>query len=309
MENERLDGHTVLKIGGPARLFAEVKTANDFITVLLAVKSLKAPWMILGAGSNILVADRGFDGAIIHWLGGGIKIQREEAEAEAPVAMARAAAETLKAGLGGFEWAVGIPGTIGGSVRGNAGCFGGEMKDVVKSIKAVDMESGKVRELAAGDAKFGYRDSIFKHHPELVIVSAVIGLKKDDPGESAKLIREYTAQRSKTQDIGAQSAGCIFKNVLWSRKDIDREKLLSRFPELSIFAGSPAISTGFLIDRAGLKGRAVGRAKISERHGNFFLNTGGATAEEMTMLINLAKEHIQKKYDILLEEEIQYVGF
>lgn len=309
MENEPLARHTVFKIGGPARFFVEAESAEDFIAALKAAFTNNISWLILGAGSNILASDKGFDGVVIRWSGGEVKVNGSKMEIEAPVAMARAASESIKAGLAGFEWAVGIPGTVGGSVRGNAGCFGGEMKDVVESIKILDMSGGGIREMTAGEAAFAYRESIFKKRPELVVISATLNLKPGDANEGIKLLRQYTLRRSETQDIGSQSAGCIFKNVLWSRRDVNREKLLNRFPELAEFSGSPGISTGFLIDRAGLKGRTAGGAKISERHGNFFLNTGGASAGDVITLIAMAKQYVERKFGILLEEEIQYIGF
>ena len=143
----------------------------------------------------------------------------------------------------------------------------------------------------------------------MVILAATLGLQAGDPQAGQQKIREYTLHRAATQDIGLQSAGCAFKNISWSRRDVDKKVLLQRFPELGDFHASPGIPAGFLIDRAGLKGRQIGRAKISERHGNFFINTGGASAEEVVMLAGLAKEHVRRHYGLLLEEEIQYVGF
>lgn len=308
-ENEPLASQTVFKIGGPARFFAEIGNEGDFISALKAAHSLGLPWVILGAGSNILVSDNGFNGMVIRWKGGVVSVSGNEVTAEAPVTMARVVTQAINAGLGGFEWGIGIPGTVGGSVRGNAGCFGGEMKDVVKKIKIFNAATGEIEEWISSFAEFGYRASAFKRRPELVVLAATLKLKPGDTADSQRLVREYTQSRAKAQDIGSKCAGCIFKNVLWSRKDIDREKLLKKFPELSQFADLPAISSGFLIDRAGLKGRTVGGAKISERHGNFFINDGNATAEDVLMLIGIAKEHVQRAYGLLLEEEIQYIGF
>ncbi len=309
LEHEPLAQHTVFRIGGPARFFVTADTQGDFTAVLKAAKSSGLPWMILGAGSNILAADRGFPGMVIRPMGGAVAVSGNRAIADAAIPMARVVAEVLLKGLRGFEWAIGVPGTVGGSVRGNAGCFGGEMRDVVRSITVFDTASGNIEEWSADAAEFGYRDSIFKRRPELVILAATLGLQAGDPLEGQRKIRDYTAHRAKTQDIGPQSAGCAFKNIPWSRRDIEKNLLLARFPELADFHASPGIPAGFLIDRAGLRGRQIGRAKISERHGNFFLNTGGASAEEVVMLAGLAKEHVHRRYGLLLEEEIQYVGF
>lgn len=309
-ESEPLSGRTVFKIGGPAKFFAEVRGRDDFLAALRAAGSLGLPWMVLGAGSNVLVSDRGFPGLVIRPVGGTIEIDGHLIRADAAVSMARVAAESLKAGLSGFEWAVGVPGTIGGSVRGNAGCFGSEMKDAIRAISVFNTVSGEVEEWAGEVAEFGYRDSIFKRRPGFAILSATLELRPSaSRKESEELVRDYTLRRSKTQDIGSQSAGCIFKNIPWDRHDVDREKLLKRFPEMPPSGTVSGISVGFLIDQVGLRGYRIGGVKISERHGNFFINTGQAKAEEVVMLIGLAKERVHSFYGLLLEEEIQYVGF
>lgn len=308
-ESEPLAHHTVFRIGGPARFFVTADNRDDLVAVLKAAKSSGLPWMILGAGSNVLVSDRGFPGMVIRPMGGAVEVSGSRVLADAAVPMARVVAEALAKGLRGFEWAIGVPGTVGGSVRGNAGCFGSEMKDVVRSITVFDTATGNIEEWSADAAEFGYRDSIFKRRSELVILAATVGLIPGDPLEGQRRMREHTAHRTKTQDIGLQSAGCAFKNIPWSRRDIDREKVLGHFPELPPSGTVPGISAGFLVDQAGLRGYQIGGAKISERHGNFILNTGRATAEEVIMLLALAKEHVHRRYGLLLEEEIQYIGF
>lgn len=308
-ESEPLARHTVLRIGGPARFFAVVDTRNDFIAALRGARSAGMAWFILGAGSNVLVSDHGFGGVVIRPVGGTVDADGGRIRADAAVPMARVVAESLARGLRGFEWAIGIPGTVGGSVRGNAGCFGSEMKDVVRSVAVFNGATGDVEEWSADAAEFGYRDSIFKRRPELVILSATIGLQAGDPLEGQRRVREHTQHRTATQDIGLSSAGCMFKNVPWRRRDIDGERIIGRFPEFARFREHPAIPAGFLVDRVGLKGHGIGRARISERHGNFFLNGGGATAEEVIMLAGLAKERVHRTYGVLLEEEVQYIGF
>mgnify|MGYP001601983764 CR=1 FL=1 len=302
--------HTVFKIGGPAKFFVEAHNRDDFIAALRAAGSLGLPWMVLGAGSNVLVSDRGFPGFVVHPVGGTIRINGHLIQADGALSMARVAAESLKAGLSGFEWAVGVPGTIGGSARGNAGCFGSEMKDAIRAISVFNTVSGEVEEWAPEAAEFGYRDSIFKRRPEFAILSATLELRPlASRREGEELVRDYTLRRSKNQDIGSQSAGCVFKNIPWDRRDINREKLLERFPGIPPSGTVPGISAGFLIDQAGLRGYQIGGVKISERHGNFFINAGQATAEEVVMLIGLAKERVHRFCGLLLEEEIQYVGF
>lgn len=308
-ESEPLARHTVFKIGGPARFFVSAKSGEDIAAAVQLGRERGVPWVMLGAGSNLLVSDQGFPGVVIHPVAGRIRVTATELIADAGAPMARAVAAAAQAGLTGFEWAIGVPGTIGGSVFGNAGCFGSEMKDVVSSVAVFNALTGATESWPGSAARFGYRSSVFKRRPELVVLSTTMALRAGDPAAGQRLIREHTAHRARTQDIGTQSAGCIFKNIPWARRDVDPERLLERHPELAPFHQNPAIPAGFLIDQVGLKGRAIGRAKVSERHGNFFLNTGGAAAEEVVMLIGLAKERVHRRYGLLLEEEIRYIGF
>lgn len=308
-EYEPLAPHAVFKIGGPARFFVETHSAQNLIAAISLAAGKNLPWLILGAGSNVLISDDGFPGMVIHPRGGKIALNRTKLQVDSGVSMARAVAEALKHGLRGFEWACGIPGTIGGSIRGNAGCFGSEMKDVVAAIEVFNAQSGKIEEWTKEKASFYYRDSIFKKRPELVVLSARLDLKAGNRKEGQSLVRGYLAERSKTQDIGSQSAGCIFKNIPWNRRDVKKEESLDRFPELRQFGSGPAIPAGFLIDQVDLKGRGIGSAAISEHHANFIVNRGGATAEEVIMLIGVAKEYVHRRYGFLLEEEIQYIGF
>ena len=263
---------------------------------------------ILGIGSNVLISDKGFNGLVIKNRLQNIKITNTDVHIEAGSTMARVVAETTKARLSGFEWAIGIPGTIGGSIRGNAGCFGFETKDVLESVDVFDINKNTKYKIQNRNCNFGYRDSIFKHSPNLIIFSALFKLKKGNLQESQEKISEYSKMRVASQDIGAQCAGCIFKNVLWSRRDLNKTDLIKRFPELKKFSNQKEIPAAFLIDHLGLKGIKISNAQISRRHANYFINLGNALAEDVIMLIGLAKERVQNYYGILLEEEIHYIS-
>ncbi|MEK7566770.1 MAG: UDP-N-acetylmuramate dehydrogenase [Patescibacteria group bacterium] len=312
-ENVSLAYHTVFKIGGPARYFCEIASADELAEAILWAKKNGSPFFILGAGSNVLVADGGYGGLVIknradkiELLGGSTAKRRSNRlKADAGSSMAKVVAESVKAGLSGFEWAIGIPGTIGGSVRGNAGCFGSEIKDVVESVEAFDSEKTINYKLPTINCNFSYRHSLFKENSNLIILSATLKLKSGNPTESQKLISEYAKKRVSSQDIGAKCAGCIFKNVEWSRKDLSKTEFLTRFPELKQFSNQKSIPAGFLIDRLGLKGHKIGGAQISLKHANYFINTGNASAEDVLTLIAVAKEKTQNHYGIYLEKEIQ----
>ncbi len=307
--HEPLAPHTVFQIGGPARFFAEVASPEDLAEAMTLAVEQKLPWRVLGAGSNVLVADRGFDGVVIHPVGGTVRRERNTLIADAAVPLARVVRESLGHGLRGFEWAIGIPGTVGGSVYGNAGCFGREMKDVVESVTVFSAAKGTTEQLSRATCGFAYRSSIFKRRPELVVLDATLWLAPGDPTEGQALLRALTARRIETQDIGSASAGCAFQNIPWDRRDVSRVRPDLRFPELAAFRDEPTIPAGFLIDQAGLKGRCIGNACVSDRHANYIVNRGGATAAEVIMLIGLIKEYVHRKYGLALEEELQYIGF
>lgn len=308
-ENISLAPFTFYKIGGLVRYFFEAQKLEDLREAVTFANSHGVPIFIMGAGSNILVSDRGYNGMVIHIGGGEVRVEGEYMLVGAGVMMARAAGEALKAALTGFEWAIGVPGTIGGSVRGNAGSFGGEMKDAVEKILIFDSQLLKTREFTNNQCEFEYRSSIFKKHPEWIVISVTLKLRRGVYSKIHERIKLLSAERSQKQDIGTKSCGCIFKNVSWTRKDIDKNKLLSRFSVLKQFETRQNIPASFLIDSAGLKKKRVGQVFVSPKHANFFINDGRATAEEVVTLIGVAKEAVRRKFGITLEEEIQYVGF
>ena len=308
-ENILLAPYTIYKIGGPARYFIECASQEDVESAVEFAAEKNLPFFILGAGSNMLVADAGFEGAAIRVSGGVVRAEGERLIADAGVMMARAVSVAAAARLAGFEWGIGVPGTIGGSVRGNAGCFGGEMRDVIETVAVLDARSGARRVVQATECVFGYRDSFFKKNPHIIILSVILGLTRADPADIQKRIREVTAMRAARQDIGSKCAGCIFRNAAWPEEERACAHLVERFPDLAEFEASPHIPASYLIDHAGLKGRRAGQAVISAKHANYFINEGGGRAADIRALIDMAKTEVKEKYGICLEEEIQYIGF
>lgn len=308
-ENIPLSPYTIYKIGGPAQFFANVVSGREIEEGISFARDRHIPFFMLGAGSNVLVSDAGYQGLVLRCAGGEIRIDDKMLICDAGVMMARAVLESARAGLTGLEWGIGIPGTIGGSLRGNAGCFGGEIKDVVERVEVFDTHENVTKFLCASQCSFSYRDSLFKKHPEWIILSASFRLARGDSALSHSAIKKISNERTEKQAIGAKSCGCIFKNVSWSRKDIDKKKLLTKFPELAQFRSAEHLPVSFLIDASGLKGRRVGGVHVSWRHANYFINDAGARAEHVLILISIVKNIVRRKYGIQLEEEIQYVGF
>lgn len=305
-ENVELKPHTVFKIGGRARYFCEARTLDDLREVIRFAHEKNTPFFLLGAGSNLLISDRGFNGLAVKMMLANLSIYGTRVEADAGVSMARATAEIIRAGLAGFEWAIGIPGTVGGSVRGNAGCYGKEMKDALHSVHVFDAEKEEFRVLSKRECNFGYRDSIFKRKPKWIIISAILHLEPGDKTHSQALVQNYSLKRLQTQDIGAQCAGCMFKNVLWGA--VDKSALTKKFSELRKFSSESVIPAAFLIDQLGLKGMKIRGAAISTRHANYFVNVDNSTAEDVMALVSLAKDRVRRTYGISLEEEVQFIS-
>ena len=283
-KNVLLKNHTTFRIGGSAKYFFVAKTKEELIEAINLAKKLnpspfpkgdrvKLPFFILGGGSNILVSDRGFNGLVIKF------------------------GQSLSSYISkGLEWAVGIPGTIQGAVCSNAGAFKKSMKDVVKEVEVFDIKTGKIKIFKNKDCKFGYRDSIFKHKKNLIILSVRIKVKKSDP----KKIKQYLDYRKKIQPLNLPSAGSVFKNPPgFSAGELGEEDKSS----------SSAFAAARLIEKCNLKGKRIGNVKISEKHANFIVNLGNGKAKDVKKLINSIKKKVKNKFNIELEEEIQYLGF
>ena len=325
--------YTTFRIGGLANYFAEASNTEEIRELCNWAKEKGIPILILGGGSNVLVSDKGFEGLVIkirnskfeisarggsqpkadgprvHASGGknsGLRIKNSRIFSEAWVPLAKIVAEAVGAGLSGLEWAMGIPGTVGGAINGNAGAFGKSTSGSVEKVEVFDIAESKVRTLKNEECRFGYRNSLFKRNPNLIILSATFNFKKGNPDEMQKTIKDFVRQRLESIPSG-YSAGSFFKNVGWEEVG-DKEEIISKFPELKQFSEKPKISAGFLIDYLGLKGKKIGDAAVSEKHANFILNLGNASAEQVVMLRNLIKERVHSHYGFNLEDEVVSVG-
>ena len=219
--------------------------------------------------------------------------------------MAQAVLASAKAGLAGFEWGIGVPGTIGGSVRGNAGCFGGEIKDVVESVDSINLATLKDVRRTAPECGFSYRSSVFKENGgKEVIVSVVLKLNKGNGDEIKKAINEKIIYRTMRHPLEYPNIGSIFKNVRLT--SVQRSQL----PRvLSVVKHDPfsVVPTAYLIAQTGLKGVASGGAMVSPKHPNFIVNVLDATAEDVRSLISLVKTEVKREFEIDLEQEVQSV--
>lgn len=283
LENEPMSRHTTFRIGGAADMFASVKSADEAAELIRLAKENNVPFMVMGNGSNMLVGDSGIRGLVIQ-IGSGmnnIEVEGTTIKAEAGALMSKVAAEALKAELTGFETLSGIPGTLGGGLFMNAGAYGGEIKDVVKSVTYIDCD-GEIKTIGADECGFGYRTSIFAKGGKY-IVSAVMELKKGNADEIKAAMADYNKRRSDKQPLSMPSAGSTFKR-----------------PE-GYFAGK-------LIQDSGLMGFSIGGAQVSEKHAGFVVNKGGATAKDVLDLIEYVQKTVKEQTGVSLEPEIRLIG-
>lgn len=296
---------STFKIGGVAEYFVRVKNQNEIIEAINWARKKKLPFFILGNGSNVLFSDKGFNGLIIKLQNNKFRIKNKEIIAQAGCQLQTLVKESIKKNLAGLEWAIGIPGTLGGAIYQNAGAFGREMKDIVKMVKILEIQASKfrIRELKNKDCKFGYRESIFKKRKNWIILEAILNLKKTKKEELKKKIKEFLKIRKERQPLEYPSAGSVFKNI--PLKKIPK-KLKEKFKEK---IKNNYLPVGALIESLGLKGKKIGGAKISEKHANFIVNVGKAKAEDVKKLIDLIKKEIKKEFKLEVKEEIELVGF
>lgn len=316
-ENVVLSKFSNYKIGGPARFFCAPENKDEVRQAIEEAKSRNLAVFILGGGTNLLIDDAGFKGLVLRPDIKFLKKDGERATAGAGVLINELLDYSITNSLSGLEWAGGLPGTLGGAIRGNAGCFGGEIKDVIESVRSFDTESMKIVERTADKCEFGYRDSIFKKkNGSEIILSATLRLKSGDAKEIRKSIGEKIAHRQKNHPLEYPNIGSIFKNVPLSKiheeSDIEYKKA-TKEGKLE-FKGSqfsvkndpfPVISTAKLISESGLRGVSFGGAMISAKHPNFIVNVLNAASVDVKNLVALAKSEVKKRFGVQLEEEVQ----
>lgn len=280
---EAMSQHTTFKIGGPADYFLMPDKGEDVDRVIKICKEKEIPYFILGNGSNLLVGDGGYRGAVIQIYRNmsSVTVEGNEITAQAGALLSAVAAAAKNASLTGFEFAGGIPGTIGGAVVMNAGAYGGEMKDVLTEVTVMNAE-GDIFTLPTEELELGYRTSIIKT-AGYIVLEAKIRLKEGDPEVIRETMKDLTIRRTTKQPLEYPSAGSTFKR-----------------PE-GYFAGK-------LIMDSGLAGYQVGGAQVSEKHCGFVINAGDATARDVRTLMDNVRDIVYKKYGVTLEPEVKFLG-
>lgn len=280
---EPLSLHTHLGMGGPADLFFLPADLDDLSSSLPAVLNAGVPVLPLGGGTNMLARSGGFRGLVICLSDGAqrIDVQQGSATAQAGASLQVLSRQCQRMGGAGLEFGCGIPGTVGGALKGNAGAWGGETMDRLEWLAGVDLVSGEQVRLAQAEVPYRYRWTGLA--ASLLILEAGFRLDEDDPADIEARMDEMLAQRKASQPLWNRNAGCIFKN--------------------------PAnTSAGLLIDQAGCKGLSSGGATISDLHANFIVNRGDATPEDVLSLIDLVRERVLRTHGVALETEVRIVG-
>lgn len=277
-----LSQYTTFRVGGSAKYFYIARNNAEVVTAVKVAQHYGVPFTILGGGSNILVSDQGLSGLVIKMENCKIEINETNVTAESGAKLQKVARKAIEHKLSGMEFLISIPGTLGGAITGNAGTSEEWIGSIIESVDIVNHE-GKTKSIPKSQCDFSYRSSRFKGSDYDIIVGAVISLRKLDSAAIQDRINRYLEKR-KHQPTGNASIGSIFINPI----------------------GEKAWE---VIDRAGLRGKKIGGAQVSEKHANYIINTGNATAEDILILVSYIKQQVRDQLGIQLQEEFQYVGF
>lgn len=281
--DEPMSCHTSFGIGGPADLLAIPSSEEEIVRMLILAKEMDVPVLVIGAGTNILVKDRGIRGLVIELSEGmnNFRVDGDLVLAEAGSKLSKILSACIEGGLGGLEFSAGIPGTVGGALIMNAGAWGGCIGELVEGVRIISFD-GTISDFGKGDIDFGYRSA--RMPADGVISFVKLGLRPSDPEEIRGSIRMFMDMRRSSQPLDMPSAGSVFKNP------------------------DEFTKAGYLIEMAGLKGERYGGAMISEKHANFIINLGGASADDVIRLIEMARERVLSSFGVELELEIKIVG-
>lgn len=308
-KNILLKNYSTFKIGGPAKYFSEVETVGELKELIQWAQKEKEKFMILGGGSNILFHDKGFNGLVIRLVNNEIKLKnKKNIYCGAGASLSKLVAFSVKNSLTGLEWAAGIPGTVGGAIRGNAGAFGSEIKDTIKDVVYFNLNNLEIEKCDSKECKFDYRQSVFKEFDHKIIWEALFALKKEKEEVVQEKVKEIIQSRQKKHPclVDAGSAGSIFKNPVVDESII---KIFEQEKGIKCKSLDNHVPAGWLIDMCDLKGYQIDGVKVSEKQANFILNVDNASADSVVILISLIKQKVRNNFGVQLEEEVEIVGY
>jgi UDP-N-acetylmuramate dehydrogenase len=304
-EDYQLSKLTTFCVGGSAKYFCEVTSVKQLQAVLSICKDSDLPIFVIGGGSNLLISDKGFDGLVLKLNLNVLSVNDNIIEVSADRLLNKLIDKTIEYGLSGIEGLAGIPGTVGGALVGNAGAYGDEIANVVDHVDALD-EKYNLIQLKKEELNFKYRHSIFKERT-LILLQARLQFQKHDQKEVADKVVKYRQDRT-AKHPPFPSAGCTFKNIdLTDEIESKLKQLDFDLPEK--FVEFKKVPVAWLLDQLGLKGKQIGGAQVSEKHGNFIINKDNASADDIVMLISYIKQQVRDQVGVQLQEEVRYVGF
>lgn len=304
-ENVPLNSFSNYRIGGKARYFFKTKSTEELKEATAEANRTGVPVFILGGGTNLLISDKGFNGLVLKPEIEFLNRDGNRLTAGAGIGMSKLLEFAAENNLSGLEWAGGLPGTLGGAIRGNAGCFGGEIKDNLLSVKSLRLDNGQPIGRSNEECKFGYRTSVFRKVGGEIILEATFEMRPGGEDEILSVAKEKIDYRKDKQPLEYPNIGSIFKNVpLGKFKNGLTDELKTHIKNDPF----PLIPAAVLISQAGLKGTKIGGAQVSEKHTNFIVNLGSAKATDVLALIDLIKKEVATKFGVELEPEVELVG-
>jgi UDP-N-acetylmuramate dehydrogenase len=300
LRDEPLAPHTRFGIGGPADLYVEATDPTHFAEALRIAESAGLQTMVIGAGSNLIVSDEGFRGVILKLVNNQISAEGTTVHVDAGAVLQHLVDFTVDRGLKGLETMTGIPGFVGAAIYGNAGAYGHSIQEIVRSVRFFD--GAESRCFTNAECEFHYRESIFKRHKEWIVVSAELALQPGDGTERATAGR-ILATRNKKYPPAMKCAGSIFKNYLLAGLP---KPVAEQVPANVVIEGK--VPSAWFLEQVGAKGMRKGDIQVADYHANLIYNDGHGTAQDLTAVIRELKHRVESRFQMPLEEEVQYVG-
>lgn len=292
--------YTRFGIGGPARTYVETASPEAFVEALRAARAEGLPYVVIGGGTNLIVADEGFPGTVLRFTGSNIAAKGTRVTAEAGAALQDVVDFTVDRGLQGLETLSGIPGSAGAAVYGNAGAYGHSISERVARVRFYDGE--RIREIGNAECEFRYRESVFKRHRDWIIFSVELELSPGEARELRKTADEILAVRNRKFPPSMKCAGSVFKNLLLAELP---PQVAARVPTEVVREGK--VPAAYFLEQVGAKGMSRGDIHVAGYHANLIYNGGAGTAADLRALIAELKDRVRARFGIELEEEVQYV--
>ena len=304
LENAPLARYTRFEVGGPARVLADAANEAALAEVLCAIRESGVPYTVVGGGTNLVAADRGYDGVVLRYTNHEIEFAGDTVRVAAGAVLQDLVDASIARGLKGLETMTGIPGWVGGAVYGNAGAYGHSIHERVSSVRFLEVsgERESVREIGNAACEFAYRESVFKRRKDWIVLSTTLRLESADADQLRATADRILKIRNEKYPPTMRCAGSIFKNLLWA--DLP-ESVRALVPATVVREGK--VPSAYFLEQAGAKGRERGGVRVADYHANLIYNQGGGRAQDVRELIDELKRRVHDQFGLDLEEEVQYV--